>query len=741
MALLVILVTPALVGPALAEDEKNWAEGYFVPVLINIYPDAGITEQQARESVEEASKILGQANIHLVVRYVETSDVGDDGKDGIFNENERVAIRENGDNEIFKRFKHQGMKVVFAKNVDSARTTTAGWGQHYSRTVMAEYAGKTDETKANETGAVIAHEIGHALTLSGEYVVGTDPATGEEVISDEHGHTSMGREGEMGKKNLMAPESTEGAINLTESQKERIWKDIEGFARCAEQMNKLTPAEKAESQFGHVPDPMGDAVFIGLTVAGETTEPSPTRAPTPDELSTIYDLTQVFLLSVHDSDSIRARIFTGGSMSPAGEIDARYTLGFDSDGNDASGIWYAGKAGVDVVVSISATGNPDAGTLVVSGTVDPLTAAPFPLPTTPEMVVENETTDSFVDEAVSEPATTRIEAVIPKSALGITAIEVPVVATAGDSVMPYDTAFLTFDMERWLKDPTLTTFGTGVPTAGQPYPVAFSGLLPGSPFTLYLDETVMRTGTLDGSGAFSGSFTFPSDLPTDSIHFLTAQDSTGEFAYSITCPGETVPPPPPPETWNMTPVNDTFVDAGFTRYCNQRIPVREATFGSSSALSVVRGRVGGPGDYLYWQGSLLQFDLSKAPASFTKAELVLTMTRSANEPISVHRMLVPWEEAGACFTRPCTICNPWASGWENRKNYAATPTATVHVMGKKGTEIAWDVTADVKAMQAGTPGYGWFLKSAAKPGATDITQVAFCSRETKGCAPVLRFTH
>jgi hypothetical protein len=69
-----------------------------------------------------------------------------------------------------------------------------------------------------------------------------------------------------------------------------------------------------------------------------------------------------------------------------------------------------------------------------------------------------------------------------------------------------------------------------------------------------------------------------------------------------------------------------------------------------------------------------------------------------------------------------------------------TPTDTVHVMGKKGTTIAWDVTADVQAMRAGTPNHGWFLRSAARPGATDITQTSFCSREAKGCAPVLRFT-
>jgi hypothetical protein len=41
---------------------------------------------------------------------------------------------------------------------------------------------------------------------------------------------------------------------------------------------------------------------------------------------------------------------------------------------------------------------------------------------------------------------------------------------------------------------------------------------------------------LDPAGNAGVSFIFPTDLLDTEIHFLTAQDTTGEFAYGITCP-------------------------------------------------------------------------------------------------------------------------------------------------------------------------------------------------------------
>ncbi|MCP4661841.1 MAG: hypothetical protein GY856_41085 [bacterium] len=90
--------------------------------------------------------------------------------------------------------------------------------------------------------------------------------------------------------------------------------------------------------------------------------------------------------------------------------------------------------------------------------------------------------------------------------------------------------------ERWQQYPSLSTFGDGVPTPGGGYPITIEGLEPGSEFDLYLDEEVVLSGELDADGRWEGDFVFPANLSTNVLHFLTAQDLTGAFAYSMTCP-------------------------------------------------------------------------------------------------------------------------------------------------------------------------------------------------------------
>ena len=75
-----------------------------------------------------------------------------------------------------------------------------------------------------------------------------------------------------------------------------------------------------------------------------------------------------------------------------------------------------------------------------------------------------------------------------------------------------------------------------MPTPGSPYNISISGLKPNSTFSLLLDGNDVLDGTLDGTGSINTSFIFPADMSNSDMHFLTAQDSTGEFAYDITCP-------------------------------------------------------------------------------------------------------------------------------------------------------------------------------------------------------------
>ena len=234
----------------------------------------------------------------------------------------------------------------------------------------------------------------------------------------------------------------------------------------------------------------------------------------------------------------------------------------------------------------------------------------------------------------------------------------------------------------------------------------------------------------------TGLFTWTPAPAQIGSHTITFTVSDGLYPVSETIILTVVPE-------RISASADTFVDAGFTTTFDsqrRRIPVRDANFGGLSAISVVRGSVGGLGDYLYWQGSLVRLDLAQAPAGASRSAIFLTLTRPEHEPVAIYRMLVPWEEMEASFTRPCTGCSPWASGWSGGMNYAAIPTDTVLATGAKGSIVSLNVTADVRSMRAGTPNYGWFIRSAAPPGAADITQTAFYSREAAGNHPYLGST-
>ncbi|MBM3131938.1 MAG: hypothetical protein FJZ95_02750 [Chloroflexi bacterium] len=223
-----------------------------------------------------------------------------------------------------------------------------------------------------------------------------------------------------------------------------------------------------------------------------------------------------------------------GVLPNSEEINATYSLGFDIDDNAATGVSHAGLPGVDRIVYIHATGRIDLGTFGVSGEVyHTIAGTTLPLPQPPEAFSVNEIADF---ESESEPRATDFFFAIPKALLDLTAVEIPVVTTAGENGLVHDTAEFEFDLERWLKDATFITFGTGVPNPGDYYPIQISGLMPNDRFDLYLDDVLMFSDTLDGSGGFSGGFVFPPSFSNYEPHFLTAQDSTGEFAYGMTCP-------------------------------------------------------------------------------------------------------------------------------------------------------------------------------------------------------------
>ena len=165
--------------------------------------------------------------------------------------------------------------------------------------------------------------------------------------------------------------------------------------------------------------------------------------------------------------------------------------------------------------------------------LDTQAAMLMPLPTMPAISVELLTVD--LDQP-GQPAATTFLCDVPKPMLNLTATIAPVVATSGQGSFVFDTLGLSFDSDRWQRGPMLQTFGTGMPTPGEPYPVAITGMTPNAQFHLMLDDTEVQSGALDGAGQFLGTFVFPSSVPNTQPHFLYALDGSNAFAYGMTCP-------------------------------------------------------------------------------------------------------------------------------------------------------------------------------------------------------------
>ena len=490
---LLALVCIAILPASVIANSEPWKTSIQIPVVVNVYNKA-INKTQIDNSIEEANKLLKQADMKIV--RMKTNDPpgpgnGDVGNDGEFAAAERKDMRTFGGKEL-KKFKNEkGIKLSFGQKPKTEKPNAVGVakapggyppaskGKPGDPTIILKY------TDAADTGNTIAHELGHVMGITGNY---DDPNR----IMDAQGRGSKFSKGE-----------------IIQMKKFKF-----KFGKCASQWKRAFPATKDKVEFGATTDDRGDQ-------AGGSVSP-------------IYDLHQVYLTSVAELANIDAEIDVTGILPTDQEIDATYSLGMDIDNNSGTGITYAGYSGIERIVYVYATGRIDLGTFALDAEVEnTISGTTDPLPEEPESVTANEI-DDF--EETSEPLTTSFFLKIPKTLLDLSATEIPLVTTAGENSTIYDTADLVFDLERWLKDATLTTFGTGTPTPGAYYPIEISGLKPNDPFNLYLDDTLVLSDTIDGTGSFSGGFVFSSSLPIEDSYFLTAQDSTGEFAYSMTCP-------------------------------------------------------------------------------------------------------------------------------------------------------------------------------------------------------------
>jgi hypothetical protein len=504
-----------------------------IPITISLLKNAGISKADAITAVNEANKVLSKANKNLKVKLQNAGTQtnvtdGDDGSGG--------GTAGDGDltmDELFKVLDASDKKVTAANkkgiNITFARTpivgdSSPGVSRHTLNSLVVT---KRSTDSLAQTGIIIAHEIGHILTVRDH---STDPT------------------------NLMDPvEPPGGNTNLDDSQAKEICTN--GLPSHGKTVSKKSPGQKRQQQYGVTIDDINDIAvtspryfdLYGLSMSSETTDPI-----------------------------VNAILALNGSFPSSGAVDASYRLLFDADSNTLTGKTIAGFSGIDTELRIRVKRDTSPGPLSVSGVIVDNNAggAETSLPSTPEVVQE-----PLLDVTSVTNIHDHVVLSIPKSLLKLTATDVPSGVISQDSVATVqDSMSLVFDQNHFENDPTLTLTHERA-NVGASVPFTIAGLEPNGSFTLVLGDDQVFSGALDSAGGFSGSFVVPSLTPGD--YFLIAQDSSDAFGFNaieIT--------PPLPTSPNM--INNGIVQLGINNQGHLNVPGGLPSSGSGTTIVGLR---------------------------------------------------------------------------------------------------------------------------------------------------------
>ena len=141
---------------AQAQATQEWVD---IPVVVNIIDSSDSNNVDA--AINKANDIFKQAHIRLIVKKT-NKNVNAGNNDADLTENEGDKAQENGQKELNNVLgAGKGIKLTFADDVWTQQPATNGWSIHRNPVVFVE----TDDP--NTMGNVTAHEIVHALTISG----------------------------------------------------------------------------------------------------------------------------------------------------------------------------------------------------------------------------------------------------------------------------------------------------------------------------------------------------------------------------------------------------------------------------------------------------------------------------------------------------------------------------------------------------------------------------------------------
>jgi len=287
-----------------------------IPVVVNIYPNAGVNSTQIGQDLVNANKVLSKINAKAVIVKQNTitgigsDNGGDDGSnggtagDGVLNDKELDKAFKFGAKEVAKLPGGKGLKISIVKPglmVDN--TTTPGVSIPGEPTAIVQ-----QRASGSLTGATIAHEFGHIFGLDHP-----DTGSAEDTPGDIMTPSNGGRDGFVN-----SGDADKGINNVgyTDGQIHTI--DNTGYLQSMSNQGAThSPGQKKHYQGGSVEDDLNDT--------------------TPLNATGYLDIDHVRLNSLQEDNFTHGFLSLNGLYPASGRVNANYSLVFNTDANNATG--------------------------------------------------------------------------------------------------------------------------------------------------------------------------------------------------------------------------------------------------------------------------------------------------------------------------------------------------------------------------------------------------------------------
>ena len=472
---------------------------HTVDVVINIYqalPGATTDLGHLLAAIAKANRVLASVNVTLIPVDIRTGvTAGDNGigtgtaGDGSFNELEIYQVLAVGHNEITQLPSKRGLKIAVASNANESTLTLSngtqnvrGGSLHRIPAVVIKQLPSIDQT-----AVLIAHEIGHTLTLKHPGDLG-ETETADDVMT-----LSTNPD----KDQFIQINGAE-AFSFTPKQSAQIHasKLLDAWARV---QTRKSPARPVPIGTASTTDALGDQV---------------------DPQLSHLDLRSVQLTYRTDRMDFQLLIETNAPPPLTNGISGEFVLAMDTDGNPGTGTTVHGLDGVDRSVLITLYVDNGEIRAIANLEDDRLLAIP---PMVDVLRVAGAPGNGAFGTLISVPVGADALAVTAESSA---ARLVSLDATA--AVM--DEADLTFDRLRSERDPQLQ-FEKEIVQPGELVVFSLSGMTPGEAFNVTAEGELLFSGTLGGTGEFSGSFPAPT-VGVSEVQTIIAMDAQDQYAAS-----------------------------------------------------------------------------------------------------------------------------------------------------------------------------------------------------------------